>query len=78
MRRECVKIKSLVQFNGVHSKVDSKFNLPQCERYSASRDTYERVIRDKKGHGIVACVQECEGTVVGLVDKLVVGYPGRC
>lgn len=42
------------------------------------RDTYERVIRDEKGHGIVACVQECEGTVVGLVDKLVVGYPGRC
>ena len=43
-----------------------------------SRDTYERVIRDEKGHGIVAGVQESEGTVVGLVNKLVVGNPGRC
>lgn len=40
-------------------------------------DTYERVIRDQKGHGVVAGVQKSEGTVVGLVDKLVVGNPGR-
>lgn len=76
-RRECVKIKSFVRSNLTECtlKLDAQSSTSAI---GEPRDTYERVIRDEKGHGIVACVQECEGTVVGLVDKLVVGYPGRC
>lgn len=40
-------------------------------------ETYESVVRDEEGDGVVGGVEQRERSVVRLVDELVVRYPSR-